>query len=95
MVVLDDAPDLRLIPAYDGVIIIGQQFVAVCRFAVAHVGLAVLLDDFGGNSQSDVAIDAASTEMVVLVVGLLVHEFIAEEPCRLAGDMGYESLVLR
>ena len=94
-VILDDAPELRLIPAYDGVIIIGQQFVAVCRFAVAHVGLAVLLDDFGGNSQSDVAIDAASTEMVVLVVGLLVHEFIAEEPCRLAGGMGYESLVLR
>ena len=49
-VVLDDAPELRLIPAYDGVIIIGQHVLAVGRFAVAHVGLAVLFDDFGGNS---------------------------------------------
>ncbi len=48
-VVLDDAPKLRLIPAYDGVVIIGQQFVAVRWFVVAHVGVTVLLDDFCGN----------------------------------------------
>ena len=83
-----------MIPAYDGVIIIGQQFVAVPWIVVDRVGLAVLLDDFGGNPQSDAAIDFSPSIVVELVVGLLVHEFVAEGPCRLAGGVGYESFLL-
>ena len=49
----------------------------------------MLLDDVGGNPQSDSAIDPAPTCRVELVVGLLVHEFVAEEPRRLAGGVGY------
>ena len=64
------------------------------RFAVAHVGLAMLLDDVGGNPQPNAAIDLALTAVVVLVVGLLVYEFVAEEPRRLAGGVGDESLFL-
>ena len=93
-VVLDDAPELRLIPADDGVIIIGQQFVAVRRFAVAHVGSAMLVDDFGGNPQPDSTIDLALTTVVVLIIGLLVHKFVAEKPRRLAGGVGYQGLFL-
>ena len=47
---MDDAPELRLIPIHDGQVIIVQKLAAVGRFAAAHVGLAMLLDDFGGNS---------------------------------------------
>ena len=48
-VVLDDSSELRLIPAHDGEIIIVYEYAAVYRLAVAHVGVAVLFDDFGGN----------------------------------------------
>ena len=92
-VVLDDAPELRLVPGHDGVILVVDKAVAVCRFAVFHVGVAVLFDDFGGNPQSDFAVDRSTPGWVVLVIGLLVHEFIAEEPRRLAGGVGYESFL--
>ena len=91
-VVLDDASELRLIPAHDGEIIIVYEYAAVYRLAVTHVGVAVLLDDFGGNPQSDATIDFSPSIAVEFVVGLLVHEFIAEELGRLAGGMGYQSL---
>ncbi len=48
-VVLDDTPELRLVLLHDGVIRIVYEDVAVCRFAVLHVGTAVLLDNFCGN----------------------------------------------
>ena len=91
-VVLDDAPEFRLIPVHDGVILVVGECRAVCRFAVSHVGLAVLFDDFGGNPQPDAAIDSSLPVGVDFVVSLLVYEFIAEEPRRLAGGVGYESL---
>ncbi len=53
----------------------------------------MLLDDVGGNPQSDLAVDPAPTIAVELVVGLLVHEFVAEEPRRLAGGVGDESFL--
>ena len=65
----------------------------VCRFAASHVGVAMLFDDVGGNPQSDLAVDPAPTVAVELVVGLLVHELVAEEPRRLAGGVGYESFL--
>ena len=48
-VLVDGSPELRLVPVHDGVIRIVYEDVAVCRFAVFHVGTAVLLDDFCGN----------------------------------------------
>ena len=48
-VVLHDAPELRLVPAHDGEVLFVKQFRAVSRFAVAHVGFAVLLDDVSRN----------------------------------------------
>ena len=48
-VVLDDAPEFRLVPVDDGKVVVAQEFGAVCRFAVERVRAAVLLDDFGGN----------------------------------------------
>ena len=65
----------------------------MCRFAFAHVDLAVLLDDVGGDPQSNLAVDPAPTIAVKLVVGLLIHELVAEEPRRLAGGVGYESFL--
>ena len=56
-VVLNDAPELRLVPADDGVILVIVETCATHRLAVAHVGVAVLFDDFGGNSQTNSAID--------------------------------------
>ena len=53
----------------------------------------MLFDDFDGNSQPDLAVDATPTPVVELVVGLLVREFIAEELGRLAGGVGYESFL--
>ena len=87
-------PELRLILVHDGVIRVVEKVGAVHRFAVAHVSAAGLFDDFGGNSQPNLAVDAAPTTMVELVIGLLVYEFIAEELGRLAGGMGYQSLFL-
>ena len=92
-VVLDDAPELRLVSVHDGEVIIMEEFVAVCRFTFAHVGLAMLLDDFGGNPYSYLAIEFSIPIGVELVVGLLVYEFIAEELGRLAGGMSYEGLI--
>ena len=37
-VVLDDAPELRLVLGHDGVILVVDKGVAVCRFAVFHGG---------------------------------------------------------
>ena len=92
-VILDDAPKLRLIPVHDGEILVVDEYVTVRRFAVLHVGLAVLFDDFGGNPQPAAAVDFSPSCAVELVIGLLVHEFVAEEPCRLAGGVGYESFL--
>ena len=92
-VVVDDAPELRLVLFHDGVILVVDEVTAVCRFAFAHVGLAMLFDDVGGNPQSDLAVDPAPTVAVELVVGLLVYEIVAQEPRRLAGGVGYESLL--
>ncbi len=82
-VVLDDAPELRLIPVHDGEIIIVDEFVAVCRFAVSHVGLAMLFDNLGGNSQTNAAVDLSRPVGIELVVGALIGKLIAEEPRRL------------
>ena len=54
----------------------------------------MLLDDVGGNPQPNSAIDPAPTGRVVLVVGLLIYELVAEEPRRLAGGVGDESFLL-
>ena len=67
-VVLDDAPELRLIPADDGVVIVVQEFGTVCRFTFAHVSATVLFDDFGGDSQADDAVDCPPPVAVELVV---------------------------
>ena len=91
-VVLDDAPELRLIPVHDRIVRIEDEFVTARRFAVLHVGAAVLLDDVCGNPHTYAAIDFSPPIAVQFVVGLLVHEFIAEELGRLADGMGYESL---
>ena len=78
---------------HDAEVVIVDEQAAVCRFIVVHVGAAMLFDDVGGNPQSDLAVDPAPTVAVELVVGLLVHDLIAEEPRRLAGGVGYESFL--
>ena len=92
-VVLDDAPILGLILADDAVVVILGHSRPVDRLAVAQVESTLALHDIGGNPQSNPSVDDAVTMAVVLVIGVLDDDVVAEEARGLAGRVRDQRLL--
>ena len=94
-VVVDHSPVFRLVAFDDAEVFVLQQLRAARRAAFTLVEGAPFPNNVGGHAQTDAAIDAALTCVVVLVVGLLVYDVEAQEPRWLRGRMGDERLLGR
>jgi len=93
-VVLDEAPIFSLILGHDTEIRVMKPSSQLTRFASPLVSGTFRPDDIHGDLQSWCAIDAATTTMVVLLIGVQSNDLVAEEPCRLRSRMGNQRLLL-
>src|SRR4029077_11532962 len=93
-VVLDEAPIFSLVLGHDTEISIMEPSSQPIRFASPRVSGTFRPDDIHGDLQSWCAIDAATTVMVVLLIGVQSNDLVAEEPCRLRSLMGNQRLLV-
>ena len=92
-VVLDEAPIFRLVLGHDTEISIVEPSSQPIRFASPCVSGTFRPDDIHGDLHDRLAIDAALTAMVVLLVGVQGHDLVAEESCCLRSRMGDQRLL--
>ena len=78
-VVLNKAAIFRLILLDDAEVIIGKPFRSVYGFALAHVRSTSVHDDVLGDLQSNGAVDAALTTVIMFVISVERHNLKAKE----------------
>jgi hypothetical protein len=94
-VVLDEAPVFRLVLRHDAVIRIVDAGRQVEGLASPHVPGALRSKDVLVHLQSGYAVDTASVlGTALLVVGVLIDDFVAEEPRGLGPGVGDQGLLL-
>jgi hypothetical protein len=92
LVVLRDTPKLGLELGDDTEVRIDGSFGSPDRFAVMQVRRTLSADDVDRHFQPDRRVDAAVTAVIVFVVGVHHHDFIAEEPSGARPPMGDQGL---